>query len=98
MMQEPIQDRRGQDWIIEDLTPVREALVAGHNQTPTFIAADQQAEEQTGLLPREWQISQLIENQETGIRQLLQHALQPILLPGAAQPTHQRLPRQKQHR
>lgn len=54
MMQKPIQDRRGQDWIIEDLVPFREALVAGHNQTPPFIAADQQLEEQAGLLPREW--------------------------------------------
>ena len=55
-MQEPIQDRRGQDLIIEELAPVREALVAGHDQTPTLVAADQQPEEQAGLLSRERQI------------------------------------------
>lgn len=49
MTQEPIQDCRRRDLIIEYLTPVREALVAGHSQTPTFIAADQQSDEQTGL-------------------------------------------------
>jgi hypothetical protein len=52
MMQQPIQDRRGQDLIVEDLAPVREALVAGDNQAPTLGGADQQPEEQAGL-PRE---------------------------------------------
>jgi hypothetical protein len=48
-MQELIQDRRGQDLIIEDLAPVHEALVAGHNQTSTLIASYKQSEE--GWLP-----------------------------------------------
>jgi len=55
-MQEPIQDCRGQNLIIEDLASVREALVASHNQTPMFVATDQQLEEQAGLLARERQI------------------------------------------
>ncbi len=61
MMQQPIQDRHGQDLIVEDFTPVGEAFVAGHDETAPFIAADQQSEEQAGLLSRERQIPQLIE-------------------------------------
>ncbi len=45
MMQEPIQDRSGQDLIVEDLTPVLEALVAGHDETTALVATDEQLEE-----------------------------------------------------
>jgi hypothetical protein len=36
-VQQAIQNRRGQDVIVEDLPPVREALVADDDQTATFI-------------------------------------------------------------
>ena len=64
MMQQPIQDRGGQDRIVEGIAPVGEAFIAGHDQTATLVAADQQTEEQAGLLSREQQISQLIENEQ----------------------------------
>lgn len=64
MVQEPVKDGRGQDMIVEDLPPVRKALVAGHNQVPALIAADQEPEEQAGLFPGEREIAQLVQDEQ----------------------------------
>ena len=84
MVQEPVEDGRGQDMIIEDLAPVGEALVVGDDQAPPLVAPDQEPEEQAGLLPRERQIAQLVEDEQPGIDQLLQGSLQPVSHAGPA--------------
>ncbi len=66
MVQKPIQNGRGQDLIVENLAPVGEAFVTGHDQVSSLIAADQHSEEETRLLSRERQISQFIQNQQAG--------------------------------
>lgn len=45
MMQEPIQDGGGQNWIVEDVASVGEAFITGHDQTAALIAPNQQSEE-----------------------------------------------------
>ncbi len=38
-MEQAVEDRRGQDLVVEDLAPIREALVAGHDQAGPLVAA-----------------------------------------------------------
>jgi hypothetical protein len=64
MMEEPVQDGRGQDVIVEDLAPVRKALIAGHNEAAPLIAAHEQPEKQAGFFPREREIAEFIEDQQ----------------------------------
>ena len=52
MMEESIENRGGEDLIVEDLAPVDEALVAGDDQTAAFVAAHEQPKEETGFFPR----------------------------------------------
>jgi hypothetical protein len=62
-----------------------------------LIAADQQAEEEAGLFPRGGQATEFIQDQQTGVRELLQGAVEAVLMPGAHQATHETLQCQKQH-
>lgn len=51
MILEPIQDRRGQARIVENVAPVGEAIIVGHAQTAALVAAHERPKEQAGLLP-----------------------------------------------
>jgi len=48
-VQQAVADDGRQDRIVEDLSPVLEILVAGHDQSGAFITAAHQAEEQSGF-------------------------------------------------
>ena len=56
-MKQAVKDRGGEDLVVEDLAPVREALVAGHDQAGSLVPADQEPEEEAGLLAGEREIS-----------------------------------------
>jgi hypothetical protein len=71
-----------QDLVVEDLSPVDEALVAREDEACPLIAAHQEPEEETRFLPGERQIADLVENEELGIDELLERTLEPILVTG----------------
>ena len=60
MVQGSVQDRGGQDMIVEDLAPIRKALIAGHNEAAPLVPAYQEAEEETGFFPREREVAEFI--------------------------------------
>ncbi len=41
----PIQDRPGQNRIVEDVAPVAEAIIPGHTQTAALVAAHERPKE-----------------------------------------------------
>ncbi len=84
VMQQPIQDGRGQDMVVEDLAPIQETLVAGDDQAGPLVAPHHQAEEQAGFLAGERQVADLVDDQHFGISQLLQAALQAVFVLGIA--------------
>src|SRR2546427_12716233 len=84
-MEQPIEDCRGEDLVIEDLAPVDEALVARDDEAGSFVAPDEQAEEQACFLAGQWEVTQLVQDQHARIRELLQDPLEPILVAGADQ-------------
>ena len=95
VVQQAVEDRRGQDLVVEDLPPVDEALVARHDQARPLVAEDQQPEEETGLLAGERKVRELIEDQDPRVAELLQDPLEPVLVAGAddsiPQPSYARL-------
>jgi hypothetical protein len=70
-MEEAVQDGRRQHVVVEHLAPIRKAFVAGHDQAAPLVAADEQAEEETGFVAPERQIAEFIEDQQPRMRQLL---------------------------
>ena len=44
MMEDPVQDGRGDDRITEDLVPLTEAAIGGQDQGPLFVAAADELE------------------------------------------------------
>jgi hypothetical protein len=71
-MQQPVEDGRGDDLVVEDLAPVREALVAGDDEAGPLLATDQESEEEASLRPREGQVAELVEDEHAGIGELLE--------------------------
>jgi hypothetical protein len=72
-------------------------LLVDHQARP-LIAAHQESEEETGLLAGEGQITQLIEDEDPRVDQLLQRALQAVLLASPEQPAHEAFQGEEQHR
>ena len=96
-MQQPVQDRRGDDLIAEDLAPVHERLVRGEDGAGPLVAPVDQAEEQAGFLAGHRQVAHLIEYQHLGIGQLLELPVQTVLLASAHQRADQPIQGHEQH-
>ncbi len=64
MVDEPVDQRGGDHGVAEDLAPLLEAAVAGDDDRAGFVAAGDQCEEQVGGLPFEWQVADLVDDQE----------------------------------
>jgi hypothetical protein len=62
------------------------------------MAADQQPEEEAGLLAGERQVAELFEDQDPRVGELLEDPLQAILVAGADEASHQRLEGEEQDR
>jgi len=97
-MQQPIQDGRGQNMIIENFAPVQKALVTGNDQTGPLIAPDNQSKEKTGFKTGQGQVAEFIDDEQLGIGQLFEGLFQAIFTVRFAQAGHQGLQGQEEHR
>lgn len=59
MVQQPIEDRGGDDAITEHLAPCAEALVAGQDHGSALVASADQREEEVGSHSVDWQVADL---------------------------------------
>src|SRR5512145_2396584 len=91
VMEQPVEDRGGEDLVVEDLAPVDEALVAGDDEAGPFVASDEEAEEQARLLAGQRQVAELVQDQHARIGELLQGPLESVLVAGTDQAPHQAL-------
>src|SRR5690606_40246716 len=64
VMEEPVDQRRGHDFIAEDFAPLLEALVAGMHGGSMLVPASHELEEVHGAGPRDRQIADLIDDQK----------------------------------
>ena len=69
MVEEPIENRRGNDGIPEDLAPGAETLITGEQNRALLIAPRDELEEQVGALPINGHIAGLINDKELGLGQ-----------------------------
>ena len=64
MVDEPVDQRRGDHLIAEDLAPSLEAAVGGDDDRAALIAAGDEREEQVGGLALEGQVTDLVDDDE----------------------------------
>jgi hypothetical protein len=60
VMEDAVQDGRGDDPVAKDLPPAPEALVAREDHGPAFVAATDELEEQVGAGPVDRQVTDLV--------------------------------------
>lgn len=67
VLEESIENGRGNHGIAEDFAPVAETLIARQNDRAPFVATRDELEEQIGALPINRNIADLIDNQQVGV-------------------------------
>ena len=76
MVDEAVDHRGDDDVVAEDLTPAAEDLVAGDDEAGPFVAAGDQLEEQVGRFGLEWDVADLVDDQQWVAAQPGQFGLQ----------------------
>ena len=89
VMGQAIQQSGRHAFALEDLPPFAERQVAGDQQAGPFVPVREDLEQQLSAGPAERQIAQLIADQQIGPIQLVQEAIQLILLLGLFQTVDQ---------
>src|SRR6185436_15383376 len=68
------------------------------DQTGPLVAADQEPEEEAGLLAGQGQVPELVQDEDPGIGELLQGPVEPVLVAGPDEAPHQALEGQEEDR
>jgi hypothetical protein len=63
-MQQPVENRGGQDLVAEDGAPLRHELIGGDQQAAAPIAAGDQLKEEVGAPPFKRQVAELVDDEE----------------------------------
>jgi hypothetical protein len=96
VMEESVKDCGGEHLIVEDLAPLDEAPIARHDETAAFVSAHDQSKEEAGFFPGQAEVAELVENQQPRRTEVLEGAVEPILMTGFDQPAHETLQGQEQ--
>lgn len=83
--------------VTEDLAPVHERLVRGHDGTGSLVAPIDQPEEQAGFLSRHRQVADLVQDLHLRVGQLLKLPVETVLLPCSHQGAEQPVQGHEQH-
>ena len=97
MMEQTVQNRRGQGLISEDVSPDQKAFVGGQDEAGLLVASAEEPEEQTGFFPGEGQVPDLIQNQELGECQHRQGFFQLLFHLGLPELSQEVLEGEEQH-
>jgi hypothetical protein len=79
VVQDPVQDGRGDDRVAEDLVPLGEAPVRGQDQRFFFVPPGDELEEQMRAVTVDGDVADLVDNQKLGLAVELQPLLDPVL-------------------
>src|SRR5262249_15761700 len=61
VVQQPVEDRRGDHRVAKDVAPGAEALVAGDDERAALVAAADELEEEVGALPIHGAVADLVQ-------------------------------------
>ena len=78
MVQDPIQDSRGDNGIPEDFVPLREASVGRQDQRPLFVPPRDKLKKQMRAVAIDRDVADLVDNQEFWLAVKLQPLLDPV--------------------
>jgi len=79
VVQDPVQDGRGDHRVPEDLVPLREASVGCQDQCPFFIPPGNKLEEQMRAVAIYRDVTDLVDGEKLGLAVELQPLLDPAL-------------------
>src|SRR5262245_61862025 len=68
VVQQPIEDRRGQDIVAEDGSPLRHELIRGDEQAGALVATRDQLEKEMRAAALKRQVSELVDDQQLRLR------------------------------
>ena len=94
---EPVQQRRGHAFALEDLSPLAERQVARDQDAAAFVPVGEDLEQQLHPRAAEADIAQLVHDQQVDLLKHRQHPLQPVVLLCFLELVHQRLSRGELH-
>ena len=66
MMEQTVEQRGGDDWTAEDVTPFGEAAVRGEDHCALLVTGIDQLEEQVAATGCDWQVADLVDDQQRG--------------------------------
>ena len=82
VMQEPIEERGGDDRIAEHLAPLGKAAVGGQDHRAALVARVDQLEEQVAAAGDDRQVADLVDDQQRGAAEEADALAQPALALG----------------
>ena len=90
MVQDPVQDGRGDHGIPEDLVPLGKTPVRGQDQCPFFIPPGDELKKKVSSVPVDRDITDLVYYQQLRLAIELQPLLDPVLRVGLGQGSDER--------
>ena len=81
-MDESVDEGGGDHGVAEDLAPGLEAAVGGDDDRAAFVAARDQREEQVGGLALEWEVADLVDDQQPVAVQAPQFVVEAVAVLG----------------
>lgn len=85
MVHEAVDHGCGDDVVAEDFTPPADGLVAGHDQAGAFVAGRDELEEQVGCFGFEWDVSDLVDDQQRDECEFDQFVLEAVAVVGGGE-------------
>src|SRR5260370_1470088 len=85
MVQQPVEDGGGDDSIAEDAAPLADRAGAGDQHRAALIAARDQLKEHKRRIGLEWQVAEVVDDQQPGFGEEAQPLLQPAPATGPGQ-------------
>ena len=66
MVEQPVEEGGGDDWVAEDISPFGEAAVGGEDHGALFVAGVDELEEQIAAARDDGQVADLVDHQQAG--------------------------------
>ncbi len=80
VVQQPVEDRGGDDGIAEHVAPLAGSEIAGDEDAAALVAATDELEHQVSSVGLERQVAELVDDQQLRLGEVQQLVLEPILV------------------